>query len=433
MKRLLFISHRVPYPPDKGERVRAFHEIEALAQHFRVTVATLTHQPSDVEAAAELKRWCEKIITAPAGRRGGLVRGALALLRGRSVTEGFFRSRRLAHTLHEEAAREPFDLAFVYSSNLLPHALSVPAGARVADLVDVDSAKWISYAEAARWPRRWLYRREARSVRTLEQRALGQCDAVILVSQAEVRALGVESDKVFAVGNGVDTEYFKPTDDEEASPPSLVFTGTMDYKPNIDGVCWFVREVWPGLRRDVPDLTFSIVGRNPTRAVRRLADVPGVNVTGSVPDVRPYLAKATLAVVPLLIARGVQNKILEAMAMGRAVVASGGALAGLELDVGTEAVVAETPDEWHRRIVELLRDHARRREIEQAARARVVSNYSWAKRLAPLVSLCMRLASGVEKARQAGPIRHDEQEARAGAVSRVRQENASPANVVQED
>ena len=395
-RRLLFIAHRVPYPPDKGERVRAFHEIEALAQHFRVTVATLTHQPSDVEAAAELKRWCEKVITAPAGGKVGLVRGALALLRGRSVTEGFFRSRRLAQALREEAEREPFDLVLAYSSSTLPYALSVSAGARIADLVDVDSAKWATYAQVARWPRRWLYRREARGVRSLEQRALDQCDAVILVSDAETRALGVESDKAVAIGNGVDTEYFKPTGDEEVSPPSLVFTGTMDYKPNIDGVCWFVREVWPALRRDVPGLTFSIVGRNPTRAVRRLADVPGVTVTGSVPDVRPYLAKAAVAVAPLLIARGVQNKILEAMAMGRAVVASPEALEGLEVAVGTDSLQARTPNEWQRCILELLQDKARRQQIEHAARTCVEQKYTWTARLQPLLDLCERLGAGCE-------------------------------------
>lgn len=396
MKRLLFISHRVPYPPDKGERVRAFHEIEALAQHFRVTVAALTHQPSDVEAAAELKHWCEKVITAPAGGRVRLLRGGMALLCGRSVTEGFFHSRRLAYALGEEAAREPFDLVLAYSSSTIPYALGVPAGARIADLVDVDSAKWATYAQVARWPRRWLYRREARGVQSLEQRAIDECDAVVLVSPDEVKALGIMSHKVAAIGNGVDTEYFKPTDDEEASPPSLVFTGTMDYKPNIDGVCWFVREVWPALRRDVPDLTFSIVGRNPTRAVRKLVEIPGVRVTGSVPDVRPYLAKATLAVVPLLIARGVQNKILEAMAMGRAVVASPQGLEGLEVAVGTETLQARTPDEWQRCILELLQDNARRQQVEHAARTCVEQKYAWAARLQPLLDLCERLGAGCE-------------------------------------
>ena len=395
-RRLLFIAHRVPYPPDKGERVRAFHEIEALSRHFRVTAAALTQEPSDVEAAAELKHWCEKVITAPAGGKVRLLRGALGLLRGKSVTEDFFRNRRLAKVLHEEAEREPFDLVLAYSSSTLPYALSVPAGARIADLVDVDSAKWATYAQVARWPRRWLYRREACGVRTLEQRALDQCDAVILVSDAETRALGVESDKVIAIGNGVDTEYFKPTDDEGATPPSLVFTGTMDYKPNIDGVCWFVREVWPVLRRDVPDLTFSIVGRNPTHAVRKLADVPGVNVTGSVPDVRPYLAKAALAVVPLLIARGVQNKILEAMAMGRAVVASPEGLEGLEVAVGTETLQARTPEEWQRCIRELLQDNARRQQVEHAARTCVEQKYTWAARLQPLLDLCERLGADCE-------------------------------------
>jgi glycosyltransferase involved in cell wall biosynthesis len=171
-----------------------------------------------------------------------------------------------------------------------------------------------------------------------------------------------------------------------------VFTGTMDYRPNIDGVCWFVREVWPALRQGMPDLTFTIVGRDPARAVRELAQVPGVKVTGSVPDVRPYLAAATLAVVPLRIARGIQNKILEAMSMGKAVVASPAALEGLEVEVGREALQADTPQEWRQRILEMLRDEARRRAIEQAARGRVLAAYDWSARMAPLVRLCEELA-----------------------------------------
>jgi glycosyltransferase involved in cell wall biosynthesis len=156
-------------------------------------------------------------------------------------------------------------------------------------------------------------------------------------------------------------------------------------------VCWFVRGVWPELKRRVPDLEFTIVGRDPTAEVRALADVPGVHVTGAVPDVRPYLSAATVAVVPLRIARGIQNKILEAMAMGRAVVASPGALEGLEIAAGTEALQADSPEEWVRCILGLLRDEPRRRAMERAARARVVADYSWPGRMAPLVALCRRL------------------------------------------
>jgi len=392
MKRLLYIAHRVPYPPDKGERVRAFHEIRALAEHFRITLATLAHSEGDAEAASKLGQWCEKVLTGKAGGRLGLLRGGLSFAAGRSVTEGFFRSPDLAQAIAEEARREPFDLVIVYSSGTLPYVLSVPAKAHVMDLVDVDSAKWSAYANAAWWPKRWLYRREARGVAALERRAVECCDAVLLVSEAEKQALGITSPKVMAVGNGVDTEYFKPMDGP-AGPPSLVFTGTMDYRPNIDGVCWFVREVLPQLKSRVPDLTFTIVGRDPAPEVLRLAGVPGITVTGTVRDVRPYLAVATVVVVPLRIARGIQNKILEAMAMGRAVVASPQAVEGLEVTVGADVLQADAPESWVRAVESLICDEPRRRIMEQAARTRVVADYTWPARMAPLVDLCEKMAS----------------------------------------
>ena len=392
MKRLLFIAHRVPYPPDKGERVRAFHEITALAGRFRITVAALAHSDGDVAAASELGRWCEKVLTGRAGGRLGFVRGALSVAAGRSATEGFFRNKRFLQTLVEEGGREPFDLVFGYSSSTLPYVLAVPAKARVMDLVDVDSAKWDSYAQAARGPKRWLYTREARGVRALERRAVECCDAVLLVSEAEKRALGISREKVMSVGNGVDTEYFRPLE-RPPGPPSLVFTGTMDYRPNVDGVCWFVREVWPELRRRVPELTFTIVGRDPAPEVRRLAEQPGVTVTGAVPDVRPYLAAATVAVVPLRIARGIQNKILEAMAMDRAVVGSSPAIEGLDVDVGKDLLQADSPDDWVRSVRTLLDGGDLRRALQRSARACVEGKYSWSTRMAPLVLLCKTLAT----------------------------------------
>ena len=391
MKRVLFISHRVPYPPDKGERVRAFHEIQALAAHYRVTLAALAHRAEDFQVAGPLGKWCDRVILARAGGTVGLVRGALSLVRGRSATEGYFASGRMGRALRDEVAHEPFDIVVAYSSGTLPHALGVPAAARVMDLVDVDSTKWASYAEAMRGPKRWLYELESRRVAALERRAVETCDAVFLVSPEETRALGVKGENVAAMGNGVDTTYFAPAGATRQGGPSLVFTGTMDYRPNVDGVCWFVREVWPGLRREVPDLVFTIVGRDPTREVLRLAEAPGVRVTGSVPDVRPYLREATVCVVPLLIARGIQNKILEAMAMGRAVVGSPGAVEGLEVERGADLLEASEPAEWHRQVLAVLSDGDLRARLERSGRACVVEKYAWDARMRPLVEVCERL------------------------------------------
>jgi sugar transferase (PEP-CTERM/EpsH1 system associated) len=298
--------------------------------------------------------------------------------------------------LREEAQREPFDLIMGYSSSTLPYVLAIPAAARVMDLVDVDSAKWSAYADSAWWPKRWLYRREADGVRALERQAVDRCDAVLLVSDAEVAAISLTSGKVAAIGNGVDSDFFKPDGSVPQQAPALVFTGTMDYRPNVEGVCWFVREVWPELKRRVPELTFTIVGRDPTPEVLRLTGTPGITVTGTVKDVRPYLASASVAVVPLRIARGIQNKILEAMAMGRAVVASPPAIEGLDVNIGEEVLRAESPDEWVAAVLGLLSEGGRRERLGQAARARIVADYGWASRLSPLVSLCARMATATD-------------------------------------
>jgi sugar transferase (PEP-CTERM/EpsH1 system associated) len=392
MKRLLYVAHRVPYPPDKGERVRAFHEIAALAAHFRVTVAAPAHSGGDLAAADRLAAHCDRVLTARAGGTGGLLRGAVTLLGGRSATEGYFHSRRLARAIRREADEEPFDVVVAYCSGALPYAMAVPAAARLVDLVDADSAKWAAYARTARWPTSWLYRREAAGVAALERRALRECDAVVLVSRAEAKVLDGAGDHVLAVANGVDTDYFRPEDRPAEAPPTLVFTGTMDYRPNVEGVCWFGEAIWPTLARERPDLRWTIVGRDPAPAVRRLGERAGIEVTGAVPDVRPYLARATVAVAPLLTARGIQNKVLEAMAMGRAVVASPAALEGLEVRTPAEAVEAQPPDEWRDEILDLLDNDERRGAVEGAARAAVAQRFAWDRQMKPLVDLCLDLS-----------------------------------------
>lgn len=389
LPRLLFLAHRVPFPPDKGERVRAFHELSALAPHFRVTLAALAHSAGDLASAEGLRPLCEELLVARAGGLAGLVRGGLKLLAGGCVTERYFHSPSLRRQLIARAG-DGFDVVFAYSSGVLPLALAVPARTRVMDLVDVDSAKWRAYAGSARGPRRWLYAREAAGVERLERLAVERFDAALLISDAERRALPGGGERVLAVGNGVDLQYFALSD--APGEARVIFTGTMDYRPNVEAVTWFAREVWPDVRARVPGATFRIVGRDPAPAVLALAETPGVEVTGAVPDVRPHLADAAVAVAPLRIARGVQNKVLEAMAMGRAVLGSPAALEGLDVAVGEECLSAGAPGAWRDRLVALLGDPAERSRLGHAARRRVEQSYGWAARMEPLVALCRRLA-----------------------------------------
>ncbi len=378
--------------------MRAFHEIKALSKDFHITLAALTHRPADAQAAAPLRQWCREIILAPAGGTRGRARAGLSLLRGRSATEGYFHNPTLGRKIADSAKRQPFDLAFAYCTSVLPVCLDVPARAHVIDFVDADSSKWQAYAQDSPWPKSWLYRAEARAVRKLEQLAIQRCQAVFITSQTEIEMLGAQNPHIHAVGHGVDTDYFAPDANlpqPKADDPSLVFTGQMDYRPNVDAVCWFVREVWPRLRRQATNLTFQIVGRNPAKQVQRLEETPGVVVTGSVPDVRPYLSAASAAVVPLRIARGVQNKVLEAMAMAKPVVASPGALSGLDVQPGRDALRADSPDEWIEHILSLTGPDGPSPELSQLAqRARkcVLENYNRETCLQPMVDICKKLA-----------------------------------------
>jgi sugar transferase (PEP-CTERM/EpsH1 system associated) len=288
-----------------------------------------------------------------------------------------------------------------YSSSTLPYLLALTGPPRAMDLVDVDSAKWARYADHARGPKRWLYAREARTVKELERRSVAACDAVFLVSQAEADQLPLSGDNVQPVGNGVDLDYFAPPK-EPASSSGLVFTGTMDYAPNVDGVCWFAEHVWPAVRLRWPDLTFTIVGRDPAKAVRRLAERDGIEVTGAVPDVRPYVANSAVAVCPLRIARGIQNKILEAMAMARPVVASPQAAQGLAVTGGEHLLIAETPREWASSVLALLADTQEQRRLGRAGRTCVETRYTWEGQLATLVDTCSELLAR-RPARPASP------------------------------
>jgi sugar transferase (PEP-CTERM/EpsH1 system associated) len=256
----------------------------------------------------------------------------------------------------------------------MPELKAIPA---VIDLVDVDSQKWLDYAAVSRSPRSWLYSLEGRRLRRLEQELPAKARAVTLVSEAEANLFRqfAGTGRILVVTNGVDLEYFQPA--EEAKESGCVFVGALDYLPNVDGIKWFCEAVWPEIHRFHPEARISLVGRRPTPAVRRLADLPGVNVVGQVPDVRPYYARAAVVVAPLRLARGVQNKLLEALAMGKALVASSATLAGLKTQADVHLLRADSADEWQKAIRQLLGDRSLRQRFGAAGRRYVEENHNW--------------------------------------------------------
>jgi len=387
MRRLLFLAHRIPYPPDKGEKIRAWHMLEHLAKRWRVELGCLADDPADLQHIPFLRGVCAAVECHYTGTRFAIASRAVTRLRpGLPITLGWFHEPGLAAWVRAGLAERRWEAAFVYSSAMAPYVMGPVAERakmrRVLDMVDIDSEKWRAYAAGSKPPMRLVWSREARTLLGLERRAARVFDASVFVSEAEARRfteLAPESAaRVGWVDNGVDLARFDPglawPNPFHGTAPALVFTGTMGYRPNIEAVAWFAEAVMP-LLRGAGGPEFHIVGANPAPQVQALAKLPGVHVTGTVPDVRPYLAHAAAAVAPLKIARGIQNKVLEAMAMARPVIASPQAFEGIRAEPGRDLLLADTAEAMAARLTEVLAGG--HRGIGAAAREAVKAGHDW--------------------------------------------------------
>ncbi len=379
MKDVLYVTHRVPWPPDRGDRIRTYNIIRYLGKRCRLHVVSLAEEPASQKVITELEKHCAsvRVVSIPKTR---WLNAAFSFARGRSVTEGLFAAPQVKAVIDERTARISFDATLASSSGVaryLDHP-RLRTARRWVDLIDVDSEKWVNYATASNPLMAQIYRREGQRLRQVEVELAESCDELTVVSDAEVDVFRSFSDAgtVTAVTNGVDLDYFARPDDfgEELK---CVFVGVLNYKPNADGVVWFCNNVWPDVRRRFPKARFEVVGRSPGADVLALNEIDGVEVVGSVPDVRPYLWSASTVVAPLLIARGVQNKVLEAFAASRPVVSSPDALVGLAIDPDVHAIRATAPAHWSDSICELFTNQYRRSELGAAAREWVTAHHRW--------------------------------------------------------
>lgn len=385
---ILFLAHRFPYPPDKGDRIRTFHILQWLSQQASVHLACLADEPFELESVKRLKRLCKRVEVFPLGKHWSQVRMAASLARGMTASVGAFQSAALKKTVANWARETGYVAAMASSSALAPY-LCIPElnrTRRVVDLVDVDSQKWLDYARKTSGPKRWLYRTEGKRLRKLECELSGWTNAVILVSEAETKLYRSFSgaERVYTIPNGIDLEAFQLKETPGWRESGCVFIGALDYYPNVDAACWFCNEVWPEIHDRNPQATMTLVGRRPAPAVRGLSTIPGVNVVGQVADVRPFLAAAAVVVVPLKLARGVQNKVLEALAMGKATVASPQSLVGLQANGTPPVLTASDPSEWVDAVLHLLGDEADRRRLGMEGRRFVESHHRWEQCLEPL-------------------------------------------------
>ena len=381
---LLFLAHRIPFPPNKGDKIRSFHLLRHLSARYAIHLGAFVDDPDDWQYRDALKPYCASIKLLPLHPRRARLASLRGLLTGEALTLPYYRNRELRRWAAELAASGHVTCGLAFSSAM---AQFMPANLahRVLDMVDVDSDKWTQYAPTQRWPMSWVYAREGRKLAEWEARVACDFDATLLVSRDEAALLQQRAPqarhKIGAFENGVDAEYFSPARDyPNPYPPDvqgIVFTGAMDYWPNIDAVTWFAERIFPAIRDAVPAAQFTIVGSRPGKEVYALARQPGVVVTGGVPDVRPWLAHAACAVAPLRIARGVQNKVLEAMAMARPVVASAQAAEGLRAEAGRDFILAQGEAEFALAVVARLQTPA----SSAPARECILAHYDWARNL----------------------------------------------------
>jgi sugar transferase (PEP-CTERM/EpsH1 system associated) len=382
MRDLLYLAHRFPYPPDKGEKIRAWHQIRHFARTWRVHLGCLSDNPADFDHIATLQGTCASVGAFPIAPRTQKLRALTRLRPGRPLMLDYYGHAGLHQWVRRTLAERPVALAVAYTAPMADYLPWSGAPPFLLDLVDVDSEKFAAYATEAGFPMRHVWAREARTLRAYEERAALAANLALLCTEAEARHFGQiaprAAGRVHALHNGVDLDSFNPrhgfpTPYPDATP-RLVLTGHMDYPPNAAAAAWFAREVMPLLRKGTPAPHFVIVGANPGPATLALA-APDITVTGRVPDVRPYLAHAAAAVAPLRIARGIQNKVLEAMAMARPVVASPQGFEGVEATPGQDLLLADGAPATAAAIATILAGH--HPTLGQAARNAMERNYDW--------------------------------------------------------
>jgi sugar transferase (PEP-CTERM/EpsH1 system associated) len=386
MARILFLAHRYPYPPNKGDKIRAFHIAEHLLKSHEVALG-FTITPGDSEPDMSWASKFSEVYAARVSLADRLLHTGLALPLGGSLSVAAFRHGGLQRWVDNYVAEKQPDVVFVFSSAMAQY---VPPGVRtIIDFVDVDSEKWRQYGKTHGSAWAWFYRMEADRLLAFDRAQAARAQAALFVSEEEKRLFDGLSPETKAkhvgIANGVDIAHFDPATvpPRRANGNAIVFVGVMDYWPNVDAVSWFAKEILPRIRAKQSGALFQIVGARPTQAVLALASLDGVEVTGAVDDVRPYLARAAVVVAPLRIARGIQNKVLEGMAMARPVVTTPGALEGINAARGREVLVGEAPQDLADAVVAVLEGRAPV-TLGAAARAFVAANHDWAANLRKL-------------------------------------------------
>lgn len=387
--RLLLLAHRIPYPPDKGDKIRSYHVLRHLAGRYRVCLGAFVDDPSDLQYEAPLRALCDEVCLVPIEPRARRLASLWGLLRGEPLSVRYYRNRRMSRWVDSVRCKGRVRAVVTCSSTMARFVAGREwsGTTRIADFVDVDSEKWRQYANSTRPPLSWVYAREARTLLAYERCIAASFNRTLFVSESEAALFAARAPEVAGrighLSNGVDTDYFDPdrelSDPYPSGGPVIVFTGAMDYRPNVEAVTWFVDAILPLIARTRPDARFWIVGNKPSQPVLGLARREGVTVTGRVPDVRPYLRHASVVVAPMRMARGLQNKVLEALAMARPVVCTAAAAEGIDPEGHHIAAIEDDETRFAVAVLEAMTDSAR-----TDARRMVVDRFGWERHASEL-------------------------------------------------
>lgn len=395
MEKVLYLCHRIPFPPNKGDKIATYNILKFLQQHYQVYLGCFIDDKEDLHHRDTVAEYCVDSRFEDITHVGQWKSGLRSLFVNAPVTLTHYRSKTFQQWVSNTIAEQGITRVFCYSSGVAQFVENLVGNTiRVIDMADIDSDKWRQYAENKSFPTKLIYQREYALLSRYESSLLDSMEHIGLVTQDEVNLFctmhkGRHADKVVKIANGVDVEYFNPqaqfdyTDSPSDEHPMICFTGAMDYWANADAVVWFCEFVWPLVRKQRPELYFYIVGGNPTDAVQKLSELPNVVVTGRVVDVRPYVAAAQCVVAPLRIARGVQNKVLEAMAMDKTVIMTSMAQEGIDLPPEQQQMVQDDPERFAQQLVDSLTNG-----ISQGVnRGWIDANYSWSGALSVIPTL----------------------------------------------
>jgi polysaccharide biosynthesis protein PslH len=387
MQEILFLAHRIPWPADRGDKIRSHHMLKRLAEMAPVHVGAFADDARDMAFVTEMET-CFASVHVDLRHKPQWRSGLEALAKAQPISLASFASRSMKAWVDDLIDSGRISHIVVFSGAMAQYVPVGFDGRFIMDFVDVDSAKFESYAGDGNPAMRWINGREGRMLAAFEKQTAMRADANLFVSDAEAALFKERSGELaLALGNGIDTLFYDPAINVapvRLSSPLIVFTGQMDYRPNIEAVCDFAVNAMPIIRSTHPSAKFAIVGRNPTSKVTALSQIDGVTVTGAVKDVRSWIKVADVVVAPLRIARGIQNKVLEAMAMAKPVVISPAAAQGIDGQDGVHFCIEDTVAQEAARVAVLLGDPLTREQLGQAARRHVINHYSWAAQLAPL-------------------------------------------------